>query len=99
MYVCVYIHKCNICITTHDRSMGWATVLVPNAVMMINHARGGSPAVFNGKNLKSTARCEIHEITNITIKVTIKVIFENFEAAQQSSTVENLQKSVRCEIH
>ena len=27
--------------------MGWSTVLVPNAVMMINHARGGSPAVFN----------------------------------------------------
>ena len=27
--------------------MGWTTVLVPNAIMMINHARGGSPAVFN----------------------------------------------------
>ena len=28
-------------------SIGWSAVLVPNAVMMINHARGGSPVVFN----------------------------------------------------
>lgn len=28
-------------------SFGWAAVLVPNAVMMYNHAKGRSPILFN----------------------------------------------------